>query len=83
MFIFVIATFAFKYWMQHKIKQVEEKIIRTEDFSLECYDFDKSIKSNQQLKDHFSQFGEVTEVFIARDYKGKLLQFKEYSDLMK
>lgn len=53
------------------------------DYSLKVTNFPETITNEQDIADHFSQFGEVVESGLARNYQGTLHNFKKESIINK
>lgn len=51
------------------------------DYAVEIKGFPKKCIKEQKIKDHFSKYGDIAEVYLARIYNGRLSEFKKRAQI--
>ena len=77
------AVFFVKYFHVSK-KTVAENFknnVTAADYAIEIKGLHEDLMETDQIKDHFEQFGEVVEVYLARKYFGMLQDYKERAQI--
>lgn len=74
--------FIIMFWRYHSIsrKTVAENFknnVTAADYAIEIKGFPETVCDAEPVREHFSQFGEVVEVYLARKYGGMLNEFKD------
>ena len=79
--IFIIFISYLKKSSKAEAQECDKNIIQVNDFSIEVSNFPQTIVNETEIFKHFSQFGEVIEAKIARNYYGTLLNHKKLGNL--
>lgn len=77
------AIFIIRYYQVSK-KTVSENFknnVTAADYAIEIKGLPEHFIDTDQIKDHFEQFGEVVEVYLARKYYGMLQDYRERATL--
>lgn len=77
------AFFIVRYYMVSNKTVVEnfKNNVTAADYAIEIKGLPEHFIDNEQVKDHFEQFGEVVEVYLARKYYGMLQDYRERANL--
>ena len=75
--LFIIFIVYFQIYSNKTVSRNFEKNVSLADYSIEVKGIPSEGISEQQVAEHFSQFGSVVEVYLARSYNGILTAYKE------
>lgn len=79
--IFVFFVVGVHLTSKEKIQSNSKKSVTAADYAVEISGFPCEAIKNDEVKDLFSKFGEVIEVYLARKYNGMLGSYKKRADL--
>ncbi|CAG9311615.1 unnamed protein product [Blepharisma stoltei] len=78
---FIIFLVYLEIYVKRIIKKRRLMTVTPGSFAVEAKGFPKEPLSAQEVKDHFSQFGEVAEVAFAKDFSGRLFFYSKRAQI--